>query len=179
MLQLTTPATTTKATATPIPETTTGDSDVCTPTLSPVKYLDAESLEELYDQCVATDSYDRLCQAVSDVFSSVDRLGKSFVCRPGQERQHLPSKEINALNKEQRRQLEGEHDKDEDSTQRTDTLLYQEEGQDVVREEGELSEERTADADGEDDDDEDEDEDEPMGPSKQEQLEEFLKKAPR
>jgi len=63
--------------------------------------------------------------------------------------------------KEQLRQLEGEHDKDEDSTQRTETLPDQE----VVREEGEL-----------DEDDDDEDEDEPMGPSRQEQLMEFLKK---
>ncbi|KAL7734937.1 hypothetical protein ACLKA6_011206 [Drosophila palustris] len=173
MLQLTTPATTpATATSTATSTTTTaGDSDACTPTLPPVEYLDAESLEALYEQCLATDSYDRLYQAISDVFSSVDRLSKSFVCRPGQERQHLPPKEINTLNKEQRRQLEGEHDKDEDSTQRTEETLPE---QHVEREEGELNVERHVDADGEDDDDEDEDE--PMGSSRQEQLEEFLKK---
>lgn len=104
----------------------TGDSGTCTPTLPPVLSLDAESLEALYEQCVAADSFDRLYQAVGEVFSSVERLSKSFVCPPGQEFKHLPAKDTSTtttttkeqLNKEQLRQLEGEHDKDEDSTQR-------------------------------------------------------------
>lgn len=183
MLQLT-PATATTETAatsaTPptATATTSGDSGGCTPTLPPVEFLDAESLEALYDQCVATGSYDRLYQALDDVFSSVDRLGKSFMCRPGQERQHLPAKEVNTLNKEQRRQLEGEHDKDEDSTQRTEEVIeeVQQQQEEAPREEEEeLNEQRNVDA-NEDDDDDDDDEDEPMGPSKQVQLEEFLHK---
>lgn len=147
--------------------TTADDSDPCTPTLPSVDFVDAELLEGLYTQCHAADSYERLCQIIDHVFSSVDRLSKSFVCRPGQERQHLESKSNSALNKEQLRQLEGEHDKDEDSTQRTATPT-------------ELCPASTAaddshvaeNADEADVDDDDNDEDEPM--TQQEQNEEFL-----
>ncbi|ALC43709.1 Ube3a [Drosophila busckii] len=97
------------------------DSGTCTPTRQPTEFLDAETLEALYEQGLASDSYDRLCQAIADVFSSVDRLSKSFVCRPGQERRHLLEKSKSGMNKEQLRALEGEHDKDEDSTQEAET----------------------------------------------------------
>ncbi|XP_064545143.1 ubiquitin-protein ligase E3A [Drosophila montana] len=156
--------------------TPAGDSGACTPTLPPVEFLDADSLEALYLQCQTANNYDRLYQAINDVFSSVDRLSKSFVCRPGQERQHLESKSTNALNKEQLRQLEGEHDKDEDSTQRAETPA--ERCPDAEAAERHADENADADADGEGDGngdgdiDDDNDEDEPMG--QQEQNEEFL-----
>jgi len=83
MLQLTpTTATTetaaTSATPPTATATTSGDSGGCTPTeyaarFRPVEFLDAESLEELYDQCVAISRYDDLYQALDDVFSSVDQ----------------------------------------------------------------------------------------------------------
>lgn len=147
----------------------TGDSSTCTPTLPPVLSLDAESLEALYEQCVAADSFDRLYQAVGEVFSSVDRLSKSFVCPPGQEFKHLPTKDTTTtttttkekLNKEQLRQLEGEHDKDEDSTQREDepaepAIDQRQDEEDVTQQEDEDDEDepmascRQQDSEGED-----------------------------
>lgn len=151
----------------------TGDSGTCTPTLPPVLSLDAESLEALYEQCVAADSFDRLYQAVGEVFSSVDRLSKSFVCPPGQEFKHLPTKDTTTtttttkeqLNKEQLRQLEGEHDKDEDSTQRENepaesAIDQRQDEEDVTQQEDE------------------DDEDEPMASCRQQdsEVEDYLEK---
>ncbi|KAH8322791.1 hypothetical protein KR059_005935, partial [Drosophila kikkawai] len=94
----------------------------CTPTLPPVQSLDANSLIALYEQCRAADSYDRICHAIGDVFSFVDRLSKSFVrsAEPAASSslQELLDNPPEALNKEQLRMLEGEHDKDEDCTQK-------------------------------------------------------------
>ncbi|KAH8411191.1 hypothetical protein KR222_010053, partial [Zaprionus bogoriensis] len=148
--------------------TIASDSDACTPTLPPVQFFDADSLEALYEQCVAADSFDRLYQAIGEVFSNVSRLSKSFVCPPGQEHRHLPGKATaTTTTKEQLRQLEGEHDKDEDSTQREDEHL-------------ESSDEQQDEVLAHVDADEDDDEDEPMGPSTQkESMEDFLQKGTR
>ncbi|XP_016956058.1 ubiquitin-protein ligase E3A [Drosophila biarmipes] len=101
-----------------------GDSEPCTPTLPPVQSLDANSLMALYEQCRAADSYDRICHAIGDVFSSVDRLSKSFIRSAesvaSSSLQELLDNPPEALNKEQLRTLEGEHDKDEDSTQQVE-----------------------------------------------------------
>ncbi|XP_017005988.2 ubiquitin-protein ligase E3A [Drosophila takahashii] len=105
-------------------EASEGDSEPCTPTLPPVQSLDANSLMALYEQCRAAESYDRICHAIGDVFSSVDRLSKSFVrcAEPAASSslQELLANPPEALNKEQLRTLEGEHDKDEDSTQQVE-----------------------------------------------------------
>ncbi|XP_033157414.1 ubiquitin-protein ligase E3A [Drosophila mauritiana] len=105
-------------------EHSSGDSEPCTPTLAPVHSLDANSLIALYEECRAADSYDRICHAIGVVFSSVDRLGKSFIrsAEPAASSslQELLANSSGALNKEQLRTLEGEHDKDEDSTQQVD-----------------------------------------------------------
>ncbi|XP_034102899.1 ubiquitin-protein ligase E3A [Drosophila albomicans] len=164
---------------------TAEDADACTPTLPPVEFLDAASLEALYEQCRAAENYVRLYQAIGDVFASVERLSKSFICTPGQELKHLPPKpEANALNKEQLRQLEGEHDKDEDSTQRQEEE-EEERTRQQATEAADVNEQRSGDTDGDtygderndNVDDDDDDEDEPMGTSRNaEDIEEFLHK---
>lgn len=175
MLQLS-PTTTTESPATSVAPAVpailaaTGDSGACTPTLPPVLSLDAESLEALFKQCLAADSFEKLNQAIGEVFSSVDRLSKSFVCPPGQEFKHLPTKPTTTtttttkeqLNKEQLRQLEGEHDKDEDCTQRED-------------EPGDASDQRQDEENVQVEDDDDEDE--PMASCRQQDsVEEYLEK---
>ncbi|KAH8264770.1 hypothetical protein KR038_000306, partial [Drosophila bunnanda] len=97
-------------------------SDPSTPTLPVVQSLDANSLLALYEQCRAADSYDRISHAIVDVFTFVDRLSKSFIrnAEPAASSslQELLDNPPEALNKEQLRTLEGEHDKDEDCTQK-------------------------------------------------------------
>ncbi|XP_017060072.1 ubiquitin-protein ligase E3A [Drosophila ficusphila] len=105
-------------------EPTFGDSEPCTPTLPPVHSLDADSLIALYEQCKAASSYDRIWHAIGDVFSNLDRLSKSFIRSEepaaSSSLQELLTNPPEALNKEQLRTLEGEHDKDEDSTQQVE-----------------------------------------------------------
>ncbi|XP_052846605.1 ubiquitin-protein ligase E3A [Drosophila gunungcola] len=112
-------------------EPSSGDSEPCTPTLPAVQSLDANSLMALYEQCRAADCYDRLCHAIGDVFSSVDRLSKSFIrsAEPAASSslQELLANPPEALNKEQLRTLEGEHDKDEDSSQQVEEQATTEE----------------------------------------------------
>lgn len=160
-------ATETETATTTTTTTTAGDSGPCTPTLPSVEYVDAELLEGLYTQCQEAGNYERLCQIIDHVFSSVDRLSKSFVCRPGQERLHLESQSNSALNKEQLRQLEGEADKDEDSTQRSTTPT-----EPCAAASGDDAGHATATAAGADTDENDEDE--PM--TQQEQIDEFLRR---
>ncbi|EDV51391.1 ubiquitin-protein ligase E3A [Drosophila erecta] len=135
-------------------EPSSGDSEPCTPTLPPVQSLDANSLMALYEQCRAADSYDRICHAIGDVFSSVDRLSKSFIrsAEPAASSslQELLANPPEALNKEQLRTLEGEHDKDEDSTQQ---LEEQSESAEVTPNATAAADvESEAEADAEDDD---------------------------
>ncbi|EDW73471.1 uncharacterized protein Dwil_GK16632 [Drosophila willistoni] len=118
-----------------------------TPTLAPVESLDAQVLETLYKKGLDADNYDRVHQAISDTFSSIERLSKSFI-KPIEEQKQVPppipaesatsaSKELQkllakspvALNKEQLRTLEGEHDKDEDSTQQQEEQVQEQEQQ--------------------------------------------------
>ncbi|XP_016987649.1 ubiquitin-protein ligase E3A [Drosophila rhopaloa] len=112
-------------------EPSSGDSEPCTPTLPTVQSLDANSLMALYEQCVTARCYDRICHAIGDVFSSVDRLSKSFIrsAEPAASSslQELLANPPEALNKEQLRTLEGEHDKDEDSTQQVEEQAETEE----------------------------------------------------
>ncbi|XP_034658937.1 ubiquitin-protein ligase E3A isoform X2 [Drosophila subobscura] len=112
--------------AAPISTSSASSSGACTTNLSAVKSLEASCLISLYEECVKKDSYDKLYQAVGDVFSCVERLSRSFVRTPDAEEEEeppaasqplFPAKPAEPLNKEQLRTLEGEHDKDEDSTQ--------------------------------------------------------------
>ncbi|XP_030371881.1 ubiquitin-protein ligase E3A [Scaptodrosophila lebanonensis] len=118
--------------STPATETTASNADssgsgACTPTRPAVEFLDAVTVERMYEECRSSGSYDLLHHAITDVFSRVDRLGKSF-CRAPETEQSSPSSKVQALlakspcalNKEELRTLEGEHDKDEDSTQALD-----------------------------------------------------------
>ncbi|XP_017081206.1 ubiquitin-protein ligase E3A [Drosophila eugracilis] len=123
-------------------EPSSGDSEPCTPTLPTVQSLEANSLMALYEQCRAADSYDRICHAIGDVFSSVDRLSKSFIrsAEPAASSslQELLANPPEALNKEQLRTLEGEHDKDEDSTQQVEEEVVTEEGLAIASTESEV-----------------------------------------
>uniref|UniRef100_A0A1B0BD53 Ubiquitin-protein ligase E3A n=1 Tax=Glossina palpalis gambiensis TaxID=67801 RepID=A0A1B0BD53_9MUSC len=96
-----------------------------TPTLSPVEYLNEQMLDELIDECTKFDSYDRLIHAINEVYCSVEKLSKSFKRPPlakltssatATKLQELLGKSPKELKKEDLRTLEGEHDKDEDST---------------------------------------------------------------
>ncbi|XP_022220352.2 ubiquitin-protein ligase E3A isoform X2 [Drosophila obscura] len=154
----------------PAPAPSASSSGACTTNLSAVKSLEASCLISLYEECVKKDSYDKLYQAVGDVFSCVERLSRSFVRTPDTEEEEeeeppaasmpiFPAKPPEPLNKEQLRTLEGEHDKDEDSTQQA-AAVEAAAGTDT---------EAVAGPDGDDDDDagpEDvDDEDVPMEPA--------------
>ncbi|XP_053954824.1 ubiquitin-protein ligase E3A isoform X2 [Anastrepha ludens] len=100
-----------------------------TPTFAPVPYLNEALLDELLDECKKFNTYDRLLHAINEVYPHVDRLSKSFQ-RPAlrvlstpltssattSKLQELLGKSPNDLKKEDLRTLEGETDKDEDST---------------------------------------------------------------
>ncbi|XP_037810673.1 ubiquitin-protein ligase E3A isoform X2 [Lucilia sericata] len=100
-------------------------SDPPTPTLAPVEYLNEQILDELIEECKKYKSYDRLIHAINDVYCSVKKLSKSFRRPPlakltstaaASKLQELLGKSPQELKKEDLRTLEGEHDKDEDST---------------------------------------------------------------
>ncbi|KAH8357498.1 hypothetical protein KR200_000145, partial [Drosophila serrata] len=97
-------------------------SEPSTPTLPVVQSLDANTLITLYEQCRAADNYDRITKAIDYVFGSVDLLSNSFIrnAEPvvSSSLQELLDNIPEPLNKEQLRALEGEHDKDEDCTQK-------------------------------------------------------------
>uniref|UniRef100_W8BJ43 Ubiquitin-protein ligase E3A n=1 Tax=Ceratitis capitata TaxID=7213 RepID=W8BJ43_CERCA len=100
-----------------------------TPTFAPVLYLNEALLDELLDECKKFNTYDRLLHAINEVYPHVDRLSKSFR-RPSlsalstqltssataSKLQELLGKSPTDLKKEDLRTLEGETDKDEDST---------------------------------------------------------------
>ncbi|XP_065362544.1 ubiquitin-protein ligase E3A [Calliphora vicina] len=115
-------------------------SDPPTPTLAPVEYLNEQILDELIEECKKYKSYDRLIHAINDVYCSVKKLSKSFRRPPlanltstatATKLQELLGKSPQELKKEDLRTLEGEHDKDEDSTCMEDDDDDDEEG-DVV-----------------------------------------------
>ncbi|XP_036327524.1 putative protein TPRXL [Rhagoletis pomonella] len=49
-----------------------------TPTFAPVPYLNEALLDELLDECVKFNTYDRLLHAINEVYPHVERLSKSF-----------------------------------------------------------------------------------------------------
>ncbi|XP_075160144.1 ubiquitin protein ligase E3A isoform X2 [Haematobia irritans] len=98
-----------------------------TPTLASVEYLNEQILDELIEECAKYNSYDRLIHAINQVYCSVKKLSKSFKRPPlvkmatttaaqATKLQEILGKSPQELKKEDLRTLEGEHDKDEDST---------------------------------------------------------------
>ncbi|XP_073842079.1 ubiquitin protein ligase E3A isoform X2 [Musca autumnalis] len=97
-----------------------------TPTLENVEYLNEQILDELIEECTKYNSYDRLIHAINQVYCSVKKLSKSFKRPPlvklasttanASKLQEILGKSPQELKKEDLRTLEGEHDKDEDST---------------------------------------------------------------
>lgn len=82
-------------------------------------YLTEQSLFDIIDECEASESYSPLIRTLGEIFSSIENLSKSFP----QDRNSSSSTpniedsdQTNCLNKEQLRHLEGEKDKDEDSS---------------------------------------------------------------
>ena len=100
-------------------------SDPPTPTLAIVEYLNEQILDDLIEECKKYDSYDRLVHALNEVLCSVQKLSKSFRRPPlvkltstatASKLQEILGKSPQDLKKEDLRTLEGEHDKDEDSS---------------------------------------------------------------
>lgn len=100
-------------------------SDPPTPTLAPLEYLNEQIVDEIIEDCKKTKNYDRLINAINDVYCSVKKLSKSFRRPPlakltstatASKLQEILGKSPQELKKEDLRTLEGEHDKDEDST---------------------------------------------------------------
>lgn len=101
-------------------------SDPPTPTFEPVEYLNEQILDELIEECKKYKRYDRLIHAINQVYCSVKKLSKSFRRPPlnskltstatASKLQEILGKSPQELKKEDLRTLEGEHDKDEDST---------------------------------------------------------------
>lgn len=100
-----------------------------TPTFAPVPYLNEALIDELLDEGKKFNTYDRLLHAINEVYPHIDRLSKSFrrptlTVMPTQltssatatKLQELLGKSPTDLKKEDLRTLEGETDKDEDST---------------------------------------------------------------
>lgn len=100
-----------------------------TPTFAPVPYLNEALIDELLDEGKKFNTFDRLLHAINEVYPHIDRLSKSFrrptLCvLPTQltssatatKLQELLGKSPTDLKKEDLRTLEGETDKDEDST---------------------------------------------------------------
>uniref|UniRef100_A0A1I8Q7M5 Ubiquitin-protein ligase E3A n=1 Tax=Stomoxys calcitrans TaxID=35570 RepID=A0A1I8Q7M5_STOCA len=98
-----------------------------TPTLASVEYLNEQILDELIEECAKFNSYDRLIHAINEVYCSVKKLSRSFKRPPlvklastsaaqASKLQEILGKSPQQLKKEDLRTLEGEHDKDEDST---------------------------------------------------------------
>ncbi|XP_061393167.1 ubiquitin-protein ligase E3A [Musca vetustissima] len=97
-----------------------------TPTLENVEYLNEQLIDELIEECTKFNSHDRLIHAINQVYCSVKKLSKSFKRPPlvklasntanASKLQEILGKSPQELKKEDLRTLEGEHDKDEDST---------------------------------------------------------------
>lgn len=100
-------------------------SDPPTPTMASVEFLNEQILDDLIEECKKHNSYDRLVHALNEVLCSVQKLSKSFRRPPlvkltstatASKLQEILGKSPQDLKKEDLRTLEGEHDKDEDSS---------------------------------------------------------------
>ncbi|XP_060524478.1 ubiquitin-protein ligase E3A isoform X2 [Cylas formicarius] len=82
-------------------------------------FLTEQTLYEIIDECEANDSYSPLIRTLGEIFSSIENLSKSFLeeSSTASNTPNLESTEsFKGLKKEEVRYLEGEKDKDEDSS---------------------------------------------------------------
>ncbi|XP_057670032.1 ubiquitin-protein ligase E3A isoform X1 [Diorhabda carinulata] len=82
-------------------------------------YLTEQALYDIIDECEANNSYSPLIRTVGEIFSSIENLSKSFPQEPStptRSSSNLENADIKSLKKEDVRSLEGEKDKDEDSS---------------------------------------------------------------
>ncbi|XP_037934277.1 ubiquitin-protein ligase E3A isoform X2 [Teleopsis dalmanni] len=96
------------------------------PTQPPIDYLDNKILEELIEESTLCNNFERLTDVIKDVFGDINKLSKSFMRSLNQKDlnsraatskiQALLSKSPKDLKKEDLRILEGETEKDEDSS---------------------------------------------------------------
>ncbi|TMW45560.1 hypothetical protein DOY81_009362 [Sarcophaga bullata] len=89
-------------------------SDPPTPTLATVEYLNEQILDDLIEECKKYDSYDRLVHALNEFRRPP--LVKLASTATASKLQEILGKSPQDLKKEDLRTLEGEHDKDEDSS---------------------------------------------------------------
>ncbi|XP_055855147.1 ubiquitin-protein ligase E3A isoform X2 [Episyrphus balteatus] len=84
------------------------------------KYLDEKIIDDLLEKCKQQNSYTELTQALDGTFSSFESLSKSFVHQETEAINKLLEKagksDLKSMKKEDLRTLEGETDKDEDSS---------------------------------------------------------------
>lgn len=143
-------------------------SQASTPTtMEAVEYLNEQIVDELVEEALATKSYGRLVHALQEVFTSVHKLGKSF-CRSSDVLTNLTSsatacklhellgKSPGDLKKEDLRTLEGDQDKDEDSsclnasTDSQDICMNSEQSNNIALDEAMQQDLTTEDVDNED-----------------------------
>ncbi|CAG9769498.1 unnamed protein product [Ceutorhynchus assimilis] len=81
-------------------------------------FLTEQSLYDIIDECETNDCYSPLIRTLGEIFSSIENLAKSFAQEPFTPPSTSPNVENpdKILNKEELRHLEGEKDKDEDSS---------------------------------------------------------------
>ncbi|CAH1114233.1 unnamed protein product [Psylliodes chrysocephalus] len=82
-------------------------------------FLTEQALYDVIDDCEANNSYSPLIRTLGEIFSSIENLSKSFpqeAITPTNATSSLENTDIKALKKEEVRSLEGEKDKDEDSS---------------------------------------------------------------
>lgn len=85
----------------------------------PIIYLDEEKIDQLLDECKTSDSHAPLIRIIGQCFSSRDSVVRSFQKRPSASIDALlekAPKDLKNLKKEDFRTLEGDLDKDEDSS---------------------------------------------------------------
>ncbi|CAG9859046.1 unnamed protein product [Phyllotreta striolata] len=81
-------------------------------------FLTEQALYDIIDECEANNSYSPLIRTLGEIFSSIENLSKSFPqeAKSPSQAYSLDDADIKALKKEEVRTLEGEKDKDEDSS---------------------------------------------------------------
>lgn len=88
-----------------------------------ITYLDEEKIYELIEYCKNEKFHPRMVRTIGEVFSSFELLSQSFVRQPSstiEEMLKKAPKDLKSIKKEDLRILEGDLDKDEDSTANKD-----------------------------------------------------------
>lgn len=85
-----------------------------------VEYLDEQTIDDILERCKEQNSYSELIQALDTTFSRFEVLSKSFIRQETEAINKLLEKaaetDLKSMKKEDLRTLEGETDKDEDSS---------------------------------------------------------------